>query len=74
MLISILHQLFLLHASDDKAVPVENSILFYKALIEQDIDVEMHMYNKGGHGFGLASKRTKIGTWIERFEEWLFVL
>lgn len=61
----------LVHASDDKAVPSENSILFYQALLKYKVDAELHIYNKGGHGFGLATKQGKIGTWIERFEEWI---
>ncbi len=61
---------FLAHASDDKSVPDQNSINYYLALKRYDVPVEMHLYQKGGHGFGLG----KIGTsqyWTEHCEEWL---
>ena len=41
---------FLIHATDDKAVPVENSISYYMALKNNGVSVEMHIYEKGGHG------------------------
>ncbi|WP_051330336.1 alpha/beta hydrolase [Niveispirillum irakense] len=43
---------FLLHAADDKGVPVENSLLFHTALRQAGIPAELHIYAKGGHGFG----------------------
>jgi len=42
---------WLTHTGDDTAVPVENSIRFYQALIENRIPAEMHLYPKGNHGF-----------------------
>lgn len=49
---------FIVHASDDKSVSVMNSINYYLALKEKKIDAELHIYEKGGHGFGLGSKET----------------
>jgi acetyl esterase/lipase len=43
---------FLVHATDDKAVPVENSLLFYQVLKDNNVPAEMHIYPKGGHGIG----------------------
>lgn len=43
---------FLLHAADDKGVPVENSLLFHAALRQAGIPAELHIYARGGHGFG----------------------
>ncbi len=62
---------FLVHASDDEAVPVENSIMFYKSLRENKIPSEMHIYPKGGHGFSLALNKGYLQTWIERLSDWM---
>lgn len=62
---------FLFHATDDKAVPVENSLLFYKALKDKGVSATMHIYPKGGHGFSLARKDTHLRGWTERMFEWI---
>lgn len=61
---------FLVHASDDGAVPVENSIRFYQACIKNKVPVEMHLYPKGGHGFGM-NNRTTEDKWFDRLANWL---
>lgn len=61
---------FLVHATDDKAVPVENSINYYLALKNQKVPVEMHVYQNGGHGFGLGVKGTNQ-FWPTACEKWL---
>ena len=61
---------FLVHAEDDKSVPVNNSIVFYQACLRHGVPVEMHLYPKGGHGFGLNNKTTK-DLWTDRFRNWL---
>ena len=62
---------FLAHATDDKGVPVENSILFYQALKEKNVPAEMHLYPKGGHGFGLALRIPETESWTDRCIDWL---
>jgi acetyl esterase/lipase len=62
---------FLVHASDDKAVPVENSIRFYQALIENNVPTEMHIYQSGGHGFGMGKAGTPAASWPARLKEWM---
>jgi acetyl esterase/lipase len=62
---------FLVHASDDKTVPVENSIVFYQALIANSIPAEMHIYPYGGHGFGLAIGKGYLSSWTDRCIDWL---
>ena len=62
---------FLFHATDDKAVPVENSLLFYQALKDKGVSATMHIYPKGGHGFSLARNNMHLRTWTERLFEWL---
>ncbi len=61
---------FLVHATDDKAVPVENSLEYYKALKENNVPVEMHVFEDGGHGFGLGQKGTN-SFWPKNLEKWL---
>ncbi|WP_161887814.1 alpha/beta hydrolase [Pontibacter russatus] len=61
---------FLVHASDDKAVPVQNSIRFYEALLQHEVPAELHIYQNGGHGFGLNNKTT-ADVWFERCVNWL---
>ena len=62
---------FLFHASDDKAVPVENSLLFYQALKDNGVSATMHIYPKGGHGFSLALNDVHLRGWTERMFEWI---
>ncbi len=61
----------LFHSSDDKAVPVDNSIVYYQALIENGVPAEMHIYPYGGHGFSLAIDQGQLSGWPERCWEWL---
>jgi acetyl esterase/lipase len=61
---------FLVHATDDKAVPVENSIHYYMALKNNNVPAELHIYEKGGHGFGLGISDTNL-YWTESCEHWL---
>jgi len=63
---------FLVHASDDKSVPVENSIRFYQALIKNKVNAELHIYQNGGHGFGLHNATT-TDAWFERAISWMRV-
>lgn len=63
---------FLIHATDDKAVPVENSINYYLALKKEKVLAEMHLYENGGHGFGLGVKGTNA-YWPETCRKWLTV-
>jgi acetyl esterase/lipase len=62
---------FLLHATDDNAVYPENSVRFYLALRAAGVPAEMHLYQHGGHGFGLAVLDPVLGTWTERLADWL---
>jgi len=62
---------FLTHSTDDRSVPVENSLLMYKALKDQNIPVEMHIYPFGGHGFALALGQGYLSDWTNRLADWL---
>jgi acetyl esterase/lipase len=62
---------FLVHASDDTSVHVENSILFFRALRTHDVPAELHIYHAGGHGFSLATGRRSLHSWTYRCLDWL---
>lgn len=62
---------FLFHTSDDATVPVENSVHLYLALRKAGVPAEMHIYERGRHGVGLAPLDPVLGTWGERLEAWM---
>lgn len=62
---------FLVHASDDKVVPPQNSILYYLALKYFNIAAELHIYEKGGHGFGMAPQNPVLSAWLGQLTGWL---
>lgn len=62
---------FIVHTTEDKAVPVQNAILFYLALKENNIPVEMHLFEKGHHGLGLAQSEPAMSTWPKQCITWL---
>ena len=64
---------FLVHSWDDKAVPAENSIRYAKALNQLGTKVELHLFEKGGHGYGMGNKENHgnaVG-WIEMSDNWI---
>ena len=62
---------FLVHTSNDDAVPVENSLLFVNALRRASVPFEFHLYERGPHGFGLGGKDPILATWPDRCADWL---
>lgn len=62
---------FLFHTEDDKAVPVENSLQFAAALRKAKVPHEMHVYETGRHGVGLAPAIPALSTWPKLLENWL---
>ncbi len=62
---------FLIHAADDKAVSVQNSINYFTALNKYGIPVEMHIYEKGGHGFGIKNLKGSTAYWPNDCKHWL---
>lgn len=62
---------FLLHAEDDDAVPVENTLRLRAGLKARSIPVEMHLFANGGHGFGLRKAIGKpVELWPELWRNW----
>jgi acetyl esterase/lipase len=62
---------FLLHSDDDKTVPPMNSIAFYTALKKFKVPSSMHIYDHGGHGFGMAPTDPLLSQWPTIALEWL---
>ncbi|HKQ03955.1 MAG TPA: alpha/beta hydrolase [Blastocatellia bacterium] len=62
---------FLIHTVNDAAVPVENSLLFAAALRRAGVPYEMHLYERGPHGFGLAPNDPILSSWPARCADWL---
>lgn len=62
---------FIVHASDDRVVPVENALRYYRALQDKGVFTEMHIYPSGGHGFGTRPEVGRAATWTELCEAWL---
>ena len=62
---------FLFLAEDDNTVPPQNSINYFKALSKFKIPSELHIYEKGGHGFGLAKKGGTASEWPNACKNWL---
>jgi acetyl esterase/lipase len=62
---------FLMHAEDDAAVPLENSLMLYEALRSAGLPVAMHLFEAGGHGFGLRGiAGTPLEIWPNLIEAW----
>lgn len=62
---------FLLHAGDDAAVPVENSLMLYSALRASGVPAVLHVFEAGGHGFGLRGiKGTPLEVWPRLLLQW----
>lgn len=62
---------FLWHTSDDPAVPVENALLFAGALSRCKVPFELHSYQTGHHGLGLAEDHPEAQTWPDLCTRWL---
>jgi acetyl esterase/lipase len=61
---------FLVHAKDDKVVPIENSFIYVDALKSNGVEAELFVYETGGHGFGMINK-TSSESWINAMKSWL---
>jgi acetyl esterase/lipase len=64
---------FLFHTDEDASVPPENSVLFYLALRKAKVPAEMHIYQNGKHGVGLAPTDPVLSSWAGRLRDWLQV-
>jgi acetyl esterase/lipase len=62
---------FLFHTNEDAGVPPENSVLFYLALRRAGVPAELHVYERGAHGVGLAPTDPVLASWGDRLADWL---
>ena len=62
---------FIVHTSEDRSVPIENSRLLVAALTARGIPVESHFYERGAHGFGFAPDLGATSEWPARMAAWL---
>ncbi len=62
---------FLVHAQDDLVDPVFQSVVYYIALKNARVPVEMHLYAQGGHAFGLRRPEFPVAEWPRLVEKWL---
>jgi len=63
--------MFIAAATDDTLGLAPESIAFYQKWAAAHKSVELHMYAKGGHGFGMRQQNIPTDHWIDRFAEWL---
>jgi acetyl esterase/lipase len=64
---------FLFHTANDPVVPVENSLLFAAALRAAKVPFELHVFERGPHGVGLAQDNPALSAWPSLLEHWLRV-
>ena len=62
---------FLVHTADDPVVPMENSLLFAMACRKAHVPVELHVFEHGPHGIGLAAGDPILGVWPSLCAHWL---
>lgn len=62
---------FLVHSAADKGVPCENSLMFAEALRKAGVPVELHIFERGAHGFGLGGNDPVLSQWPKLCGEWL---
>jgi len=63
--------MFVCAASDDQLKLAPRSIQLYNKWLDAGQSVELHMYAKGGHGFGTGKQNLPVDSWLQRFEEWM---
>jgi dipeptidyl aminopeptidase/acylaminoacyl peptidase len=62
---------FMVHSLDDNAVPVQNSIRYALSMRKFNIPCELHIYQSGGHGYGMGRSANTESSWTESCHKWL---
>ena len=62
---------FLFSTTDDKTVPVMNSVMYYEALVRAGVPAEMHLFQHGAHGAGLATANPQLSVWPDLLIKWM---
>jgi acetyl esterase/lipase len=64
---------FIFQTNEDTTVPAENSVYYYLALRKAGVPAEMHVFEKGSHGVGLANDDPALSEWSRLMANWLRV-
>ena len=62
---------FIAQATDDRTDDVRESLAYYRALADAGAPVEMHLFARGGHAFGLRMKDAPVAAWPQLAERWM---
>ena len=63
---------FLVATADDAAVPPDNAIAFYQAMLRHTVPGELHVWERGGHGFGMLADRPPVAAeWLPKLRDWM---
>jgi acetyl esterase/lipase len=62
---------FLFSTTDDQTVPVMNSVMFYEAMVKAGVPAEMHIFQQGAHGAGLAAANPQLSVWPDLVAKWM---
>jgi acetyl esterase/lipase len=62
---------FLAQAADDPVSPVENSLLMFAALRQAGVPAEMHIFQRGGHGWGMGAPGSEVSAWPSLYAGWV---
>ena len=62
---------FIVHAQNDSTVSLRNSLLYYQALIEKNVQASIHIFPQGGHGIGLVDNPGSTDLWLDLLYRWL---
>lgn len=65
---------FIVLCSDDTAVPVQNSLMYYEQLVNHHVSATMHIYPSGGHGWGWQDSMIYKSSWVSDLEDWLRIV
>ncbi|MDR7191820.1 alpha/beta hydrolase [Luteimonas terrae] len=61
---------FLAHAADDRIADVNHSLLMFQAARAQNVPAELHIFDRGGHSWGLGRPGTQVAQWPRLFTTW----
>ena len=62
---------FIVQAADDRTVPIETSVKIFSILHSEKVPVELHIFEKGGHGFGLGKDNEPVSKWTMLCKDWM---
>jgi acetyl esterase/lipase len=63
--------IFLAQAADDPVSPIENSLLMFAAARQAGMPPEMHVFRRGGHGWGLGTPGSEVAAWPQLYANWM---